>query len=64
LNGFHRIRQYGLIANNARKENLALARELLQAAPVGFCRIGHPNGLLCAIFPDTVGLTQGYVTVS
>jgi hypothetical protein len=32
--GFHRIRHYGLIANNARKENLALARELLQVAPV------------------------------
>jgi len=32
--GFHRIRHYGLIANNARKENLALARELLQMAPV------------------------------
>jgi hypothetical protein len=31
--GFHRIRHYGLIANNARKENLALARELLQVAP-------------------------------
>ena len=27
--GFHRIRHYGLIANNARKENLAHARELL-----------------------------------
>jgi hypothetical protein len=32
--GFHRIRHYGLIANNARKENLALARELLHVAPV------------------------------
>jgi hypothetical protein len=31
--GFHRIRHYGLIANNARKENLARARELLQVAP-------------------------------
>ena len=31
--GFHRIRHYGLIANHARKENLALARELLQVAP-------------------------------
>jgi hypothetical protein len=35
---FHRIRHYGLLANAARKENLALARELLhqplpQAAP-------------------------------
>jgi len=32
--GFHRIRHYGLIANNARKENLARARELLHVAPV------------------------------
>jgi len=31
--GFHRIRHYGLIANNARKEKLALARELLQVVP-------------------------------
>jgi hypothetical protein len=31
--GFHRIRHYGLMANNARKENLARARELLQVAP-------------------------------
>lgn len=31
--GFHRIRHYGLIANNARKENLVHARELLHVAP-------------------------------
>jgi hypothetical protein len=31
--GFHRIRHYGLIANNARKENLARARELLHVVP-------------------------------
>jgi hypothetical protein len=31
--GFHRIRHYGLLANNARKENLTLARQLLQVAP-------------------------------
>ena len=31
--GFHRIRHYGLIANNARKESLARARELLHVAP-------------------------------
>ena len=30
--GFHRIRHYGLIANNARKENLTRARELLHVA--------------------------------
>jgi Putative transposase len=29
--GFHRIRHYGLLANSNRRDNLALARELLQA---------------------------------
>ena len=29
--GFHRIRHYGLLANAGRKDNLALARELLNA---------------------------------
>jgi putative transposase len=28
--GFHRIRHYGLLANAGRRENLAVARELLQ----------------------------------
>jgi hypothetical protein len=32
--GFHRIRHFGLIANNGRKEKLALTRELLRVAPV------------------------------
>ena len=27
--GFHRIRHFGMLANNARKEKIALARELL-----------------------------------
>jgi Putative transposase/Transposase zinc-binding domain len=31
--GFHRIRHYGLLAGAARKASLALARELLNAAP-------------------------------
>ena len=31
--GFHRIRHFGLLANAARTENLAKARELLHAAP-------------------------------
>ena len=31
--GFHRIRHYGLLANGARKINLALARELLHVLP-------------------------------
>jgi hypothetical protein len=32
--GFHRIRHFGLIANNGRKEKLALARELLNVVSV------------------------------
>jgi len=31
--GFHRIRHYGLLANSNRRENLALARALLQVPP-------------------------------
>ena len=31
--GFHRIRHYGLLANGNRRDNLALARELLHVAP-------------------------------
>jgi hypothetical protein len=31
--GFHRIRHYGLLANSTRRDNLALARELLHVAP-------------------------------
>jgi hypothetical protein len=31
--GFHRIRHYGLLASSARKDSLARARELLEAAP-------------------------------
>ncbi len=31
--GFHRIRHYGLFANGARADNVALARRLLDAAP-------------------------------
>ena len=31
--GFHRIRHLGLLANNGRKENIALARELLKVTP-------------------------------
>jgi hypothetical protein len=32
--GFHRIRHFGLIANNGRKEKIAAARELLNVAPL------------------------------
>ncbi len=31
--GFHRLRHYGLLANGNRRDNLALARELLHVAP-------------------------------
>jgi hypothetical protein len=31
--GLHRIRHYGLLANSTRRDNLALARELLHATP-------------------------------
>ena len=31
--GFHRIRHYGLLANSNRRDNLAVARELLHVAP-------------------------------
>jgi hypothetical protein len=31
--GFHRIRHYGLLANSNRRDDLALARELLQVTP-------------------------------
>jgi hypothetical protein len=32
--GFHRIRHYGLLANSNRRDDLALARQLLQVAPL------------------------------
>ncbi len=31
--GFHRIRHYGLLSNSNRRDNLALARQLLQVTP-------------------------------
>jgi len=37
--GFHRIRHYGLLANNARKEHLALARQLLQVATAAMAEV-------------------------
>ena len=33
INGFHRIRHYGLFANGQRAENLTKARELLGVKP-------------------------------
>ena len=39
--GFHRIRHFGLIANNGRKEKLALVRELLHVpTPVSTTEVG------------------------
>jgi hypothetical protein len=38
--GLHRIRHYGLLANGSRQAKLALARELLQAAPARAEAIG------------------------
>ncbi len=32
-NGFHRIRNYGLLANSGRHDNLARVHDLLQVAP-------------------------------
>jgi hypothetical protein len=39
--GFHRIRHYGLLANGARKINLALARELLHIVPAQAATVGN-----------------------
>jgi len=44
--GFHRIRHYGLLANAARRDNLAVARQLLQqpaAEPAQPCRDDEPS---------------------
>ena len=41
--GFHRIRHYGLLANGARKANLALARELLNDAPAQHAHAEHAD---------------------
>jgi Putative transposase len=39
--GLHRIRHYGLLANGARKANLALARELLNVLPAQAAALGN-----------------------
>ena len=41
--GFHRIRHYGLLANAERSDNLARARELLQAAPTPDTQPNHSD---------------------
>jgi len=43
--GFHRIRHYGLLANGSRKAHLALARELLYAAPVQPAAAGNAQAV-------------------
>jgi hypothetical protein len=42
--GFHRIRHYGLLANAARKENLAATRSLLQPPAPEPAAPTHPTG--------------------
>jgi hypothetical protein len=42
--GFHRIRHYGLIANTTRKDNLALARELLMVEKITVPADAEMNG--------------------
>jgi hypothetical protein len=42
--GFHRIRYYGLIANTTRKDNLALARELLMVEKITVPADAEMNG--------------------
>jgi hypothetical protein len=37
--GFHRIRHFGLIANNGRKEKIALARQLLNVVPAALTEL-------------------------
>jgi len=51
--GFHRIRHYGLLANTARRNNLAVARHLLQqpaaepAAPLATDKTSAPPTFVC-----------------
>jgi len=50
--GFHRIRHYGLLANAARTNNLARARELLHVAPEAAAPqpSGEPTAIVQPIF--------------
>jgi hypothetical protein len=55
--GFHRIRHYGLLANGARKTNLALARELLELlnhAPAQHVQAAHADTGSGTAQPDFV----------
>jgi hypothetical protein len=49
--GFHRIRHYGLLANAARREHLAHARELLHVVPAA--SESHPSGAPVATVQPT-----------
>jgi hypothetical protein len=49
--GFHRIRHYGLLANAARREQLAQARELLHVVPAA--TESHPPGAPVATVQPT-----------
>jgi len=50
--GFHRIRHFGLIANNGRTGKLALARELLHVEPAAVAE-SKPAGVSCELARPT-----------
>ena len=52
--GFHRIRHFGLIANNGRKEKLAKARELLNVAPVAVAEVSEADAAADLVRPTFV----------
>ena len=52
--GFHRIRHFGLIANNGRKEKLAKARELLNVAPVAVAEVSETDAAAELVRPTFV----------
>ena len=53
--GFHRIRHFGILANNVRKEKIALARELLNAAPAPAVMVAaEPNANVADIATDLI----------
>src|SRR5665647_32958 len=50
----HRIRHFGLLANNARKEKIALARELLNVAPVVVAEVSEADAAADLVRPTFV----------
>ena len=61
--GFHRIRHYGLLANGARKANLALARELLHAVPAQAAVSEHASDAQSASPPSFVCRHCGHAMI-